>query len=222
MSPIATLHTCYPQKFAVPRQSGLVPAAWGRVVFAPEYRRVEAVRGLEGFSHVWLIAEFHQVKEDAVGLTVRPPRLGGNERVGVFATRSPFRPNRLALSVVKLERVVLDGPEAPWLEVSGVDLVDGTPVFDIKPYLPYADSLPHATGGFADHAPVPVEVRWIVRQPAMAEHRRLLIEQSLALQPQPAYQTDAQREYAARIGDHEVRWRMNEGICEIVGCDIAA
>jgi tRNA-Thr(GGU) m(6)t(6)A37 methyltransferase TsaA len=221
MQPIAILHTCYPQKFAVPRQSGLVPAAWGRVVFAPQYRRPEAVRGLEGFSHLWIIAQFHQVNEDDVGLTVRPPRLGGNERLGVFATRSPFRPNRLALSVVKLERVVLDGPEAPWLEVSGVDMVDGTPVFDIKPYLPYADALPLATGGFADHAPVPVEVRWVGRQPAMAAHRLQLIEQSLALRPQPAYLADAEREFGAQIGDHEVRWRMRDGVCEIVSCEVA-
>ena len=222
MKPIATLHTCYPQKFAVPRQSGLVPSAWGRVVFEPEYRREEAVRGLEGFSHIWLIGLFHQVKEEAVGLTVRPPRLGGNERLGVFATRSPFRPNRLALSVVKLDRVVLTGPEAPWLEVSGVDLVDGTPVLDIKPYVPYADSLPQAIGGFADHAPEPVPVRWACRIPAMAEHRRVLIEQSLALQPQPAYQATTDREYAAHIGDHEVRWQMVEGGCEVVSCEVVA
>jgi tRNA (adenine37-N6)-methyltransferase len=221
MTPIATLSTCYPQKFTVPRQSGLVPSAWGRVVLAPEYRREEAVRGLEGFSHIWLITLFHQVKEDAIGLTVRPPRLGGNERLGVFATRSPFRPNRIALSVVKLDRVVLEGPEAPWLEVSGVDLVDGTPVLDIKPYVPYADSLPDAIGGFADHAPAPVEVSWACRIPAMAEHRRQLIEQSLAQQPQPAYQATAEREYAARIGDHEVRWRMVDDHCEILRCEVA-
>ena len=126
--PIAVLRTGYPEKFGVPRQAGLVPAAWGEVVFEPAFRRPEAVRGLEGFSHLWLITVFHEVPEEATGLTGRPPRLGGNERVGVFAARSPFRPNRLALSVVKLERIA---PEEPSLFVSGVDLVDGTPVIDI-------------------------------------------------------------------------------------------
>lgn len=212
--PVATLRTCYPQKFGTPRQSGLVPAAWGEVVFEPAFRRPEAVRGLEGFSHLWLITLFHEVPEEAVKLSVRPPRLGGNERVGVFASRSPFRPNRLALSVVKLERV--DAAE-PRLYVSGVDLVDGTPVVDIKPYLPYADSIPGATGGFAGSAPEPVGVVW-KSLPAMPENERLLIEQSLALQPQPAYQAESGREYGTEIAGWNIRWIMSGGEAQILEC----
>ncbi len=212
--PVATLRSCYPQKFGVPRQSGLVPAAWGEVIFEPAFRRPEAVRGLEGFSHLWLITLFHEVPEEAVKLSVRPPRLGGNERVGVFASRSPFRPNRLALSVVKLERV---DPQEPRLFVSGVDLVDGTPVIDIKPYVPYADSLPGATGGFAGSAPDLVHVVWNVTPP-LPEQDRQLIEQSLALQPQPAYQAEEGREYGAEFGPWSVRWITSGGVAKIVVC----
>lgn len=214
VQPIAVLRTCYPQKFGTPRQSGLVPVAWGEVVFEPAFRRPEAVRGLDGFSHLWLITVFHEVPEDATGLTVRPPRLGGNERVGVFASRSPFRPNRLALSVVKLERI---DAEEPRLFVSGVDLVDGTPVIDIKPYLPYADCLPQATGGFAGAAPEPVNVVWQAAPPSPAADR-LLIEQSIALQPQPAYQNDSQREYAADFATWAVRWTVADGTATILEC----
>ena len=212
LQPVAVLRTCYPEKFGVPRQSGLVPSAWGEVIFEPSYRRPEAVRGLEGFSHLWLITIFHEVPEDAVGITVRPPRLGGNERVGVFASRSPFRPNRLALSVVKLERI---DPDEPRLFVSGVDLVDGTPVVDIKPYVPYADSVPDAVGGFAIHAPVPVPVTWDT-QHILPSADAQLIEQSIALQPQPAYQSESEREYAGSFGEWEVRWTMRNGQAHIV------
>lgn len=153
MNVIATLRTCYTDKFGVPRQSGLAPAAWGVIEFEPEYRRAEAVRGIGEFSHVWLITRFHRVSEEPDTLTVRPPRLGGNERRGVFATRSPFRPNRMGLSVVRLERVELEGENAPRLFVTGVDLVDGTPILDIKPYVPYADSIAGARSSFAQRAP---------------------------------------------------------------------
>ena len=213
--PVATLRTCYPQKFGAPRQSGLVPAAWGEVVFEPEFRRAEAVRGIEGFSHLWLITVFHEVAEDEVGLTVRPPRLGGNERMGVFATRSPFRPNRLALSVVKLERV---DPDEPRLYVSGVDLVDGTPVVDIKPYVPYADALPQATGGFAYAAPRMIPVHWDV-EAGLSATDRCLVEQSIALQPQPAYQAEAGRVYGAQFSGWNVRWTLIDGTAHIVECE---
>lgn len=214
LHPIATLRTCYPDKFGVPRQSGLVPQAWGVVEFLPQFRRTEAVRGMDGFSHLWLITQFHQVNEESVGLTVRPPRSGGNERCGVYATRSPFRPNRLGLSVVKLERVETDIPR---LHVSGVDMVDGTPVFDIKPYVPYADCVPAATSTFADRPPVTTAVDWRV-EVELPEIQRCVIEQSLALQPQPAYQKTAARLYATEIAGWHIEWRHDAGVVAIVQC----
>lgn len=215
---IATLRTCYTDKFGVPRQPGLVPAAWGVVEFEPAYRRVEAVRGIEEFSHLWLITRFHLVKEEPASLTVRPPRLGGNEKRGVFATRSPFRPNRLTLSVVKLDRVELEGAEAPRLFVSGVDLVDGTPVFDIKPYIRYADSIPEARSGFADQAPVRLPVSWDCVSSA-PDDVRLIIDQSLALQPQPAYHEDAVRDYATEIAGWRVVWASTEAGARVKSCE---
>ena len=218
---IATLRTCYTDKFGVPRQSGLVPSAWGVVEFEPAYRRAEAVRGIEDFSHLWLITQFHLVAEEPASLTVRPPRLGGNEKRGVFATRSPFRPNRLTLSVVKLDRVELEGDLAPRLFVSGVDLVDGTPVFDIKPYIRYADSIPDAHSGFAGEAPLRMSVRWDCES-RVPDEVRAIIDQSLALQPQPAYHDDSERQYATEIAGWRVRWvARDEGAtvrsCELVG-----
>ena len=221
ITPIATLRTCYTDKFGVPRQSGLVPGAWGIIEFEPAYRRVEAVRGIEEFSHLWLITQFHLVKEEPTSLTVRPPRLGGNEKRGVFATRSPFRPNRLTLSVVKLDRVELEGDLAPRLFVSGVDLVDGTPVFDIKPYIRYADSIPDARSGFAGEAPPQMPVHWDCES-AVPDVVRIIIDQSLALQPQPAYHDDNDRQYATEIAGWRVKWvARDEGAtvksCEFVG-----
>jgi tRNA-Thr(GGU) m(6)t(6)A37 methyltransferase TsaA len=218
---IATLRTCYTDKFGVPRQSGLVPSAWGIIEFEPAYRRAEAVRGIEDFSHLWLITQFHLVTEEPTALTVRPPRLGGNEKRGVFATRSPFRPNRLTLSVVKLDRVELEGDLAPRLFVSGVDLVDGTPVFDIKPYIRYADSIPDAHSGFAGEAPLRMPVRWDCES-RVPDEVRAIIDQSLALQPQPAYHDDSERQYATEIAGWRVKWvARDEGAmvrsCEPVG-----
>lgn len=220
ITPIAILRTCYTDKFGVPRQPGLAPSAWGVVEFEPAYRRPEAVRGIGEFSHLWLITQFHLVKEEPAALTVRPPKLGGNERKGVFATRSPFRPNRLTLSVVKLENVELDGAHAPRLHVSGVDLVDGTPVFDIKPYVRYADSIPAARSGFADTPPEPVPVQWAceTRPP---EASRQIIEESLAQQPQPAYHGDSEREYATEIDGWRVRWLAMPGAAVIRSCERA-
>jgi tRNA-Thr(GGU) m(6)t(6)A37 methyltransferase TsaA len=189
------------------------------IEFVPEYRRVEAVRGLEEFSHLWLITQFHLIDEtEAAGsITVRPPRAGGNERRGVFATRSPFRPNRLGLTVVKLDRIELEGADAPRLWVSGVDLADGTPVLDIKPYVPYADAVPNAVSRFAGEAPAPVPVRWDVAKPDN-DQACAVIEQSVALQPQPAYQADSDRVYATEIAGWHVRWRSPEGETVIVEC----
>jgi tRNA-Thr(GGU) m(6)t(6)A37 methyltransferase TsaA len=215
---IATLRTCYTDKFGVPRQSGLVPSAWGVIEFEPAYRRVEAVRGIEEFSHLWLITQFHLVSEEPTSLTVRPPKLGGNERRGVFATRSPFRPNRLTLSVVKLDRVELEGDMAPRLFVSGVDLVDGTPIFDIKPYVRYADSIPTALSGFADNPPPQVPVIWVCES-RVPDEVRVIIDQSLAQQPQPAYHDDSDREYATEIAGWRVKWVAQEDGASVKSCE---
>lgn len=221
INPIAILRTCYTDKFGVPRQPGLAPSAWGIVEFEPAFRRVEAVRGIEEFSHLWLITQFHLVGREPTSLTVRPPRLGGNERRGVFATRAPFRPNRLTLSVVKLDRVELEGDKAPRLFVSGVDLVDGTPVFDIKPYVRYADSIPEAVSGFADGPPVRVPVRWECETQVPADVR-VIIDESLALQPQPAYHDNAEREYVTEIAGWRVRWIAQEDGSKVTACDRVA
>jgi tRNA-Thr(GGU) m(6)t(6)A37 methyltransferase TsaA len=217
---IGTLRTCYTDKFGVPRQSGLVPSAWGVIEFEPAFRRVEAVRGIEEFSHLWLITRFHLVEEEPASLTVRPPKLGGNEKRGVFATRSPFRPNRLTLSVVKLDRVELEGSEAPRLFVSGVDLVDGTPVFDIKPYVRYADSVPEARSGFADVPPPPVPVIWECES-AVPTDVKLIIDQSLALQPQPAYHDESDRVYATEIAGWRIKWIAREDGAHVRSCELA-
>jgi tRNA (adenine37-N6)-methyltransferase len=218
LKPIATIRTCYTDKFGVPRQSGLVPSAWGIVEFEPEYRRSEAVRGLEEFSHLWLITQFHLVAEEPTSLTVRPPRLGGNERRGVFATRSPFRPNRLTLSVVKLDEVVFTDGKGPRLFVSGVDLVDGTPVFDIKPYIRYADSIPEARSGYGDSPPTPLPVIWQCESSVPTEVR-VIIQESLAQQPQPAYH-DCEREYATEIAGWRVRWTANSAGALVKSCEL--
>ncbi len=217
MNVIATLRTCYTDKFGVPRQSGLAPNAWGVIEFEAAYRRVEAVRGIEDFSHLWLITRFHLVTEEPTSLTVRPPRLGGNERRGVFATRSPFRPNRMGLTVVKLERVEWEGKDAPRLHVSGVDLVDGTPVLDIKPYVPYADAIPEALSDFAKDGPQRVPVTWGCAMPP--EEVRVIMEQSLSLQPQPAYHEDAARAYATEIAGWRVSWVMGEDGVRVESCE---
>lgn len=148
MHPVARVSTCYPDKFGVPRQSGLVPGARARLVFEPPFRHPDAVRGLEGFSHLWLIWVFSENVNEGWSPTVRPPRLGGNVRMGVFATRAPFRPNPIGLSAVRLEKVELHPQDGPVLHLSGVDLVDGTPILDIKPYVPLADCIPEASEGF--------------------------------------------------------------------------
>ena len=150
---IAHIHTAFPTKFGIPRQSGLVEELRGEIVFTPEYRNPDALRGLEDFSHIWLVWQFSGAVRDSWSPTVRPPRLGGNTRMGVFATRSPFRPNGLGLSSVVLERIQWDTPEGPVLHVRGADLVSGTPIYDIKPYIPYADCHPDATGGWIEGAP---------------------------------------------------------------------
>ena len=156
MQIIARMHSEFPEKFGIPRQSGLVEELRGMVVFEPEYRNADALRGLEGFSHIWLLWQFSRAVREEWSPTVRPPRLGGNERLGVFATRSPFRPNPIGLSPVKLEGVERHPELGPVLVVSGADLMDGTPILDIKPYVPYVDCIPGAVGGFAPDRPEPL------------------------------------------------------------------
>ncbi len=197
----------------MPRQAGLVDYE-ARVVFEPEYRVAEAVRGLDEFDYVWLIWGFHLAEREEWSPTVRPPRLGGNKRVGVFATRSPFRPNAIGLSSVRLLRI----EPGPVLVVSGADLVNGTPIYDIKPYLPYADSHPDARGGFAQQAPKSLEVvddHGLLLQ--LPEGEREALRNSLALDPRPHYQNDAQRVYVMPFDKWEVRFRVSDDVVEIVG-----
>ena len=208
---IARIRTELPEKFGVPRQSGLVPQLRGRVIFEPEYRNPDAVRGLEDFSHIWLIWQFSRAVREGWSPTVRPPRLGGNRRMGVFATRSPFRPNALGLSSVRLDRVELDPALGPVLHVSGADLMDGTPIFDIKPYLPYTDSHPQAAGGFTDglaHEPLTVECSPALLEHIPADSRKGLLG-VLAGDPRPRYQEDPQRVYGLSFAGRNVKFTVD-------------
>lgn len=211
MKIIARIRTELPEKFGVPRQSGLVHQLRGRVIFEPEYRNPDAVRGLEDFSHIWLIWQFSRAVREGWSPTVRPPRLGGNRRMGVFATRSPFRPNALGLSSVRLDRVELDPALGPVLHVSGADLMDGTPIFDIKPYLPYTDSHPQAAGGFTDglaHEPLTVECSPALLEHIPADSRKGLLG-VLAGDPRPRYQEDPQRVYGLSFAGRNVKFTVD-------------
>lgn len=220
---IAHVRTCYGEKFGVPRQPGLVDEAWGELVFEPEFRNTDALRGLDGFSHVWLIFVFHQAMRSDWKPTVRPPRLGGNEKVGVFASRSPFRPNPIGMSCVRLESIDLDHENGPILKLRGIDLVDGTPILDIKPYIPYSDSLPDANGGFAQGPPTLLKVEWQNGVGSLLEtSTKNLIENTLAIDPRPAYQRErADREYGCLIDGLNVRWCIQSGTVMIVSCSPA-
>lgn len=215
---IAKIHSCFPTKFGIPRQSGLADSLPAEIVFEPEYRSPEAVRGLEDYSHIWLIWLFSEAVRDTWSPTVRPPRLGGNVRMGVFATRSPFRPNELGLSSVRLDRIEYTKDRGPVLHVLGADLMDGTPIFDIKPYLPFADSHPDATGGFAaDRKDYSLDVR--CSEDLLAQLPQNLREgliQSLSQDPRPGYQRDTDRIYGFKYGNFEVKFRVNENILEVV------
>jgi len=213
---IARIHTDFPTKFGVPRQSGLVDSLQGRIVFEPPYRNPDALRGIEGFSHLWLIWQFSEAVRTGWTATVRPPRLGGNTRMGVFATRSPFRPNPIGLSSVRLVRVDLDTPEGPVLYVAGADLMDGTPIFDVKPYLPYADCRPDASGGFA---PDPGERLQVVIPAAALEKippdKREALRGVLENDPRPRYHSDAERLYAMSFASLTVRFRVAGGVLTV-------
>ena len=216
---IGHVRSCYGEKFGVPRQPGLVDEAWGELIFEPKFRDQDAVRELDQFSHLWLIFIFHQSAKNDWKPTVRPPRLGGNEKVGVFASRSPFRPNPIGLSCVQLESIDLDHEHAPILRLRGIDLVDGTPVLDIKPYIPYADSLPNAGGGFATNAPEQLNVEWAVNIPkTLTQSTKTLIENTLAYDPRPAFHQE-EREYGCLIDAYNVKWRTHDQKASITACE---
>ncbi len=216
--PIAHIHTDFPTKFGLPRQSGLVQDLKGTIVLEPEYRDPEAFRGLEGFSHLWLIWQFSQCICKEWSPTVRPPRLGGNKRVGVFASRSPFRPNSLGLSCVKLESIELRHPKfGPVLHVSGIDMMDGTPIFDIKPYIPHGDSYPDAKGGFSsrvrdDQLEVSFPEKWLCLVP---EEKQAPLIGTLAQDPRPAYQKDPDRVYGFCFAGLEIKFTVKEKQLEV-------
>ncbi len=221
MKIIAHIENEFPEKFGIPRQSGLVEEVKSRIVFEPEYRDANAFRGMEGYSHIWLIWQFSEAVREDWSPMVKPPRLGGNKRMGVFATRSPFRPNAIGLSSVKLEKIEFTKNKGPVLVVSGADLMDGTPIFDVKPYLPFTDSHPEAMGGFADEVKdYKLEVifpeEWKKMIPA--EHLEA-VEGILAGDPRPAYQNDPERVYGFYYAGFDVRFQVKEGtitVCEIV------
>ena len=206
MKIIARISTPFKTKFGIPRQSGVTPDVKGEIIFEPDYREIEAVRGLEGFSHIWLIWCFSESVSDKWSPTVRPPRLGGNVRMGVFATRSPFRPNPIGLSSVVLERIEYTDDRGPVLHVRGADLMDGTPIFDIKPYVAYADSHPDASGGFTDTAEFKklcVELGDGVTPP-LSEGLIEVLEND----PRPRYHDDPERVYGMEYDGREVKFRV--------------
>lgn len=217
MKIIAKIHTDFRTKFGIPRQSGLVKNLKGRIVFEPEFRNAEALRGLEGFSYIWLLWDFSEAHRDdkSWSPTVRPPRLGGNQRMGVWATRSPFRPNNIGLSSVRISKIDLHTPEGPVIEVEGVDLMDGTPILDIKPYLPFTDSHPDAKGGFAEEQnkkTEPLEVEIPSDIVCLFDTERLeALRGVLAADPRPHYQEVPERTYALEFASYEVKFQVREG-----------
>ncbi|SIO95666.1 tRNA (N6-threonylcarbamoyladenosine(37)-N6)-methyltransferase TrmO [Vibrio spartinae] len=226
LAPVGIIHSPYKEKFAVPRQPRLVPAATAQIQLMGEANCPESVRGLEQFSHLWLLFLFDQNLSAGWKPTVRPPRLGGNERMGVFASRSTFRPNGIGMSAVELQGIRQEGSQT-WLDVGSVDLVDGTPIIDIKPYLPYADRIEHAHGGYADSEPTSTKVRFsdIARQ-SLAGHPRAdeieaVITQVLAQDPRPAYKKDKpdEKEYAVNLFDLNVKFSVSQSIITVTAIE---
>lgn len=221
IEPIAYFHSPFHSKFGIPKQSGLVEELEGSIVFCPEYRNADALRGLDEFDYLWLIWGFSANKHAATSLVVRPPLLGGNEKMGVFATRSPFRPNALGLSSVRISRIETDTTRGPVITVVGADLMDGTPIYDIKPYIPYADSHPEAKGGFTDTHTI---CRLTVVIPDCFHH---LFSQSqlqalykvLELDPRPHYHKSGQKEYGMPYMDYDVHFTVNDGVLTVTDVD---
>lgn len=220
MEIIARIHTGFPSKFGIPRQSGLVPSLRGEIVFEPAYRNPAAIKGIEEFSYLWLIWEFSEAKRETVSLTVTPPRLGGKMHKGVFATRSPFRPNSLGLSSVRLEEVKLDEKRGPVLIVSGADLLDGTPIFDIKPYLPYTDSHPDAKGGFGEeHKNDRIDVLFPEEQlMKLPEELRRSVVDVLAQDPRAAYNKKPEYIYGMSFAGYDIRFSVSGNVLSV--CDV--
>ena len=217
MRPVARIRSDFPEKFGIPRQSGVVESLEAKIVFEPEFRVMDAVRGLEDFSHIWLIWEFSEAVRDTWSPTVRPPRLGGNVRMGVFATRSPFRPNPIGLSCVKLLKVEQDEALGPVLTVAGADLMDGTPIYDIKPYIPYADCHPEAVGGFTtkvDMKPLAVDFpgELLAKVP---EGKRDALIGVLEQDPRPRYQKDPGRIYGLSFAGLEVKFSVEDKVLTV-------
>ena len=215
ISPIGVIHTDFKEKFGVPRQSGRAPSLLARITFYPQFRTEDAFREIESFSHLWLLFDFSATREKGWSATVRPPRLGGNTRVGVFASRSPFRPNHIGLSCVKLERVekTAQGVE---LVVSGADLIDGTPIFDVKPYLPFADCIENAVGGYAaaqEHHKLDVDFPSNLLEQIPAAKRAGLLE-CLADDPRPSYQEDG-RSYGMAFDEFDLRFIVTDGVLSV-------
>ncbi|MBQ0074836.1 MAG: tRNA (N6-threonylcarbamoyladenosine(37)-N6)-methyltransferase TrmO [Prevotella sp.] len=220
MKQIATFHSPFQTKFGIPRQAGVVQTLSGTIVFEKDYRSIDAIRGMEDFDYLWLIWCFSANSHSAKGVTVRPPRLGGNKQLGVFATRSPFRPNPIGLSSVRIERIDYDCPDAPVIHVLGADLMDGTPIYDIKPYIPYTDSHPEARGGFTDSVswqPLNVEIpeqisTLLTREGIDIETLREVLSQD----PRPQYHNDADRVYGMPYGAHDIRFKVNDDTLTVI------
>lgn len=224
IKPIAHIRTDFPEKFGIPRQSGLAKALRGRIVFEPEYRNPDALRGLEEFSHIWLIWEFSANRSTSSWQpTVRPPRLGGNAHMGVFATRSPFRPNPLGLSCVKMDSIEFSSPDGPVINVCGADLMDGTPVYDIKPYIKYADSRPEAVCGYVDRLEerslkvvFPSELADRVADKSVIPP----LMETLRLDPRPSYHDDPERVYGLSFAGYNVRFRVTGQVLNVIDIEV--
>jgi len=227
LTPIGYLNSCFPEKFGIPRQPSLAPHAYASLTLLPPFNRPEAVRGLEGFSHVWLQFIFHETQSQGWQPTVRPPRLGGNQRMGVFATRSNFRPNALGLSVVSLHRIE-EGTGHITLYFSGVDLLDGTPIIDIKPYIPFVDSIPNARADWVEAPPTPLKVQITASAQAafaaLSEDTQALLIEVLQQDPRPAYHaqtlgTPTQKRYGIRLSQYNIRWYVQHSTLFVTDID---
>ncbi len=221
MKIIAHIHTDFPDKFGIPRQSGLVESLQGTIIFEPEYRNPEILRGLEEFSHIWLLWKFSKSKKEHWSATVKPPRLGGKKRVGVFATRSPFRPNDIGLSCVKLEKIELDEKVGPIILVSGVDLLDMTPIYDIKPYIPFTDCKPEASEGYTRETKMH-ELEVIFPQNLLERYppeKREAVIGILAQDPRPTYVQDPNRIYGVAFAGFDIKFQVDKNrltVCDVV------